>query len=85
MKAPWRSKDAAEDDFYAQYLTKKPEEKEKDIQYESNTREKAANALMWSPSSDKPILIPCCPAFPNYSDVRIDKTSNHPKQWETDT
>ena len=49
------------------------------IQYKSSTREKAASTLMWNPSPDKPILIPCYPAFPNHSDVRIDKTSNHPK------
>ena len=55
------------------------------MQYRSSTREKAASTLMWSPSPDKPILIPCYPAFPNYSDVRIDKTSNYPKQGETDT
>ena len=55
------------------------------IQYKSSTREKAANTLMWSPAPDKPILIPCYSVFPNHSDVWIDKTSNHPKQGETDT
>ena len=55
------------------------------IQYKSNSREKAANTLMRSPAPDKPILTPCYPAFPNHSDVRIDKTSNCPKQGQTDT
>ena len=59
------------------------------IQYKSSTNEKAANTIMWSPAPDKPILIPCYPAFPNHSDVWIDKTSNYPneekriRRWRT--
>ena len=55
------------------------------IQYKSSLREKAANTLMRTPAPDKPILTPCYPAFPNHSDVWIDKTSNHPKQGKRDT
>ena len=38
---------------------------------------------MWAPN--KHIPMPCYSAFPNHSDVWIDKTSNHSKQGEADT
>ena len=48
--------------LYARHLAKRPK-KWTDSAQEQH-REKAASTLLWSPSPDKPILIPCYPALP---------------------
>ena len=54
MKAPQRPKDVAEDDLTL--YTSQNAWRKWQTQYKSSTREKAANTVMWSPVSDKPIL-----------------------------
>ena len=54
MKAPQRPKDVAEDDLTLN--TSQNAWRKGQIQYKSSTRKKAANTVMWSPASDKPIL-----------------------------
>ena len=74
----------AEDDFTSNVSQTTSKEKDRFSARAAQGR-KLPNTLMWSPAPDKPIPIPCYSAFPNHSDVWIDKTSNHPKQGETDT
>ena len=54
MKAPQRPKNVAEDNLVLN--TSQNAWKKGQIQYKNNTREKAANTVMWSPASYKPIL-----------------------------
>ena len=89
MKAPWRPKDVAEDDLTLN--TSQNAWRKWQTQYKSSTRKKAANTVMWSSTSNKPILQTLLFNFSqpplNHSDVWIDRTSHYPqerKNWHVD-
>ena len=54
MKAPKRPKDVAEDNLMLN--TSQNTWRKGQTQYRGSTREKAANTIVWSPTSDRPIL-----------------------------
>ena len=54
MKAPKRPKDVAKDDLTLN--TSQNTWRKWQTQYRGKTREKAANTVVWSPASDRPIL-----------------------------